>query len=189
MLVIRTKHFWLSSAPARRSGHGIMRVQLLMAQSAERELGMAWLWPERLDIEVPAAVCTAATMGALGRIPVETRIAPKSENWQLSPHRRGVGELCASIGRVFCSSPGRHRRALTTRLGFPHGNGALPCGNPAGVRWACRLRPGELQNTRCATTAEVKILHWGTAQLEMTSPLGVGISTWCPNLHFSDIGC
>ena len=22
----------------------------------------------------------------------------------------------------------------------------------------------------CATTAEVKILHWGTAQLEMTSP-------------------
>ena len=33
-----------------------MRVQLLMAQSAERELGMAWLWPERLDIEVPAAV-------------------------------------------------------------------------------------------------------------------------------------
>ena len=147
-----------------------MRVQLLMAQSAERELGMAWLWPERLDIEVPAAVCTAATMGALGRIPVETRIAPKSENWQLSPHRRGVGELCASIGRVFCSSPGRHRRALTTRLGFVHGNGALPCTNPAGVRWACRLRPGELQNTRCATTAEVKILHWGTAQLEMTSP-------------------
>ena len=73
MLVIRTKHFWLGSAPARRSGHGIMRVQLLMAQSAERELGMAWLWPERLDIEVPAAVCSAATMGALGRIPVETR--------------------------------------------------------------------------------------------------------------------
>ena len=68
-----------------------MRVQLLMAQSAERELGMAWLWPERLDIEVPAAVCSTATMGALGRIPVETRIAPKSENWQLSPHRRGVG--------------------------------------------------------------------------------------------------
>jgi len=101
MLVIRTKHFWLGSAPARRSGHGIMRVQLLMAQSAERELGMAWLWPERLDIEVPAAVCTAATMGALGRIPVETRIAPKSENWQLSPHRRGVGELCASIRRRF----------------------------------------------------------------------------------------
>ena len=101
MLVIRTKHFWLGSAPARRSGHGIMRVQLLMAQSAERELGMAWLWPERLDIEVPAAVCSAATMGALGRIPVETRIAPKSENWQLSPHRRGVGELCASIRRVF----------------------------------------------------------------------------------------
>ena len=122
MLVIRTKHFWLGSAPARRSGHGIMRVQLLMAQSAERELGMAWLWPERLDIEVPAAVCSAATiMGALGRIPVETRIAPKSENWQLSPHRRGVGELCASSRRVFCSSPGRHRRALTTRLGFVHG--------------------------------------------------------------------
>ena len=119
MLVIRTKHFWLGSAPARRSGHGIMRVQLLMAQSAERELGMAWLWPERLDIEVPAAVCSAATMGALGRIPVETRIAPKSENWQLSPHRRGVGELCASIRRVFSSSsPGRHRRALTTRLGL-----------------------------------------------------------------------
>ena len=69
-----------------------MRVQLLMAQSAERELGMAWLWPERLDIEVPAAVCTAATMGALGRVPVETRLAPKSESWQLSPHRRGVGE-------------------------------------------------------------------------------------------------
>ena len=165
MLVIRTKHFWLSSAPARRSGHGIMRVQLLMAQSAERELGMAWLWPERLDIEVPAAVCTAATMGALGRIPVETRIAPKSENWQLSPHRRGVGELCASSRRVFWSSCGRPRHAPTTRLGFPHGNGALPCGNPAGVRWACRLRPGELQNTRCATTAEVKILHWGTASV------------------------
>ena len=49
-----------------------MCVQLLMAQSAERELGMAWLWPERLDIEVPVAVCTAATMGALGRVPVET---------------------------------------------------------------------------------------------------------------------
>ena len=48
--------FWLSSTPARRSGHGIMHVQLLLAQSAERELGMAWLWPERLDIEVPTAV-------------------------------------------------------------------------------------------------------------------------------------
>ena len=150
-----------------------------MAQSAERELGMAWLWPERLDIEVPAAVCSTATMGALGRIPVETRIAPKSENWQLSPHRRSVGELCASIGRVFCSSPGRHRRALTTRVGLlPDcctGKGSVrasPCSNPAGVRWAWdRLRPGELQNTRCATTAEVKILHWGTAaQLQMTSP-------------------
>ena len=39
-----------------RSGHGIMHVQLLLAQSAERELGMAWLWPERLDIEVKTAV-------------------------------------------------------------------------------------------------------------------------------------
>ena len=62
-----------------------MRVQLLMAQSAERELGMAWLWPERLDIEVPTAVCSAAMMGALGRIPVETRIAPKSERTGSSP--------------------------------------------------------------------------------------------------------
>ena len=50
--------FWLSlsSTPARRSGHTILHVQLLLAQSAERELGMAWLWPERLDIEVPTAV-------------------------------------------------------------------------------------------------------------------------------------
>ena len=56
MLVIRTKHSRLSSTPARRSGHGIMHVQLLLAQSAERELGMAWLWPERLDIEVQTAV-------------------------------------------------------------------------------------------------------------------------------------
>ena len=55
-LVIRTKHLWLSSTPDRRSGHGIMHVQLLLAQSAERELGMAWLWPERLDIEVQTAV-------------------------------------------------------------------------------------------------------------------------------------
>ena len=104
-----------------------MRVQLLMAQSAERELGMAWLWPERLDIEVPTAVCSAATMGALGRIPVETRIAPKSENWQLSPHRRGVGELCAWSWRVFCSSCGRPWRPLTKRLRLMHGNGPLPC--------------------------------------------------------------
>ena len=56
MLVVRTKHFRLSSTPARRSGHSIMHVQLLLAQSAERELGMAWLWPERLDIEVKTAV-------------------------------------------------------------------------------------------------------------------------------------
>ena len=153
-----------------------MRVQLLMAQSTERELGMAWLWPERLDIEVPTAVCSAATMGALGRIPVETRIAPKSENWQLSPHRRGVGELCASRRRVFWSCCGRPRHAPTTRLGFPHGEGASPCGNPAGARWACRLRPGELQNTRCATTAEVKILHWGPSHVEMPTPTGTHLS-------------
>ena len=127
MLVIRTKHFRLGLTPARRSGHTILHVQLLLAQSAERELGMAWLWPERLDIEVPAAVCTAATMGALGRIPVETRIAPKSENWELSPHRRGVGDLCASSRRRFCTSPGRPRHAPTTRLGFVHGEGASPC--------------------------------------------------------------
>ena len=56
MLVVRTKYFWLSSTLARRSGHGIMHVQLILAQSAERELGMAWLWPERLDIEVQTAV-------------------------------------------------------------------------------------------------------------------------------------
>ena len=41
---------------ARTPGHGILHVQLLLAQSAERELGMAWLWPERLDIEVQTAV-------------------------------------------------------------------------------------------------------------------------------------
>ena len=34
----------------------VMHVQLLLAQSAERELGMAWLWPERLDIEVQTAL-------------------------------------------------------------------------------------------------------------------------------------
>ena len=51
MLVIRMKHFRLGLTPARRSGHTILHVQLLLAQSAERELGMAWLWPERLDIE------------------------------------------------------------------------------------------------------------------------------------------
>ena len=148
MLVIRTKHFRLGLTPARRSGHTILHVQLLLAQSAERELGMAWLWPERLDIEVPAAVCSAATMGALGRIPVETRIAPKSENWQLSPHRRGVGELCAWSWRVFCSSCGRPRRSLTKRLRFPHGDGPSPCGNRPGFSWACRYRPQVLQNTR-----------------------------------------
>ena len=52
MLVIRTKHFRLGLTPARRSGHTILHVQLLLAQSAERELGMAWLWPERLDIVI-----------------------------------------------------------------------------------------------------------------------------------------
>ena len=57
MLVIRTKHIRLGLTPARRSGHGIMHVQLLLAQSAERELGMAWLWPERLDIEVQTNGC------------------------------------------------------------------------------------------------------------------------------------
>ena len=108
--------------------------------------------------------------GALGRVPVETRLAPKSESWQLSPHWRGVGDLCASSRRRFCTSPGRPRHALTTRLGFVHGEGASPCTNPAGVRWACRLRPGEVQNTRCATTAEVKISHWGPSHVEMTSP-------------------
>ena len=56
MLVIRTKHFRLGLTPARRYGHTILHVQLLLAQSAERELGMAWLWPERLDIEVKTAV-------------------------------------------------------------------------------------------------------------------------------------
>ena len=123
MLVIRTKHFWLGSAPARRSGHGIMRVQLLMAQSAERELGMAWLWPERLDIEVPAAVCTAATMGALGRIPVETRIAPKSENWQLSPHRCGVGR--ASTPSQFVSVCMPSLRSFRCLQGFICVHGVL----------------------------------------------------------------
>ena len=54
--MVRTKYFWLSSTLARRSGHGIMHVQLILAQSAERELGMAWLWPERLDIEVQTAL-------------------------------------------------------------------------------------------------------------------------------------
>ena len=48
--------FRLGLTPARRSGHTILHVQLLLAQSAERELGMAWLWPERLDIEVQTAV-------------------------------------------------------------------------------------------------------------------------------------
>ena len=57
-------------------------------------------------------------MGTLGRIPVETRIAPKRENWQLSPHRRGVGELCAWSQRVFCTDCGRPRRPLRKRLRF-----------------------------------------------------------------------
>ena len=60
MLVVRTKlKAFLAQFDARstpRSGHGIMHVQLILAQSAERELGMAWLWPERLDIEVKTAV-------------------------------------------------------------------------------------------------------------------------------------
>ena len=87
-------------------------------------------------------------MGTLGRIPVETRSAPKRENWQLSPHRRGVGELCAWSWRVFWSGCGRPRRPLTKRLRFLHGEGPSPCSNPAGIRWACRYRPQQLQNTR-----------------------------------------
>ena len=66
MLVIRTKHFRLSSTPVRRSGHTILHVQLLLAQSAERELGMAWLWAERLDIEVKTAACFAPIAGGHG---------------------------------------------------------------------------------------------------------------------------
>ena len=34
-------------------------------------------------------------MSMLGRIPVETQIAPKREKWKLFPHRRGVDELGA----------------------------------------------------------------------------------------------
>ena len=32
---VRAKHFWLSSTPARRSGHGIMHVQLLPESAVE----------------------------------------------------------------------------------------------------------------------------------------------------------
>ena len=169
MLVIRTRHFWLSSAPARRSGHGIMRVQLLMAQSAERELGMAWLWPKRLDIEVPAAVCTAATMGALGQIPVETRIAPKSENWQLSPHRRGVGELCAWSWRVFWRYCGRPWRPLTKRLRLMHGDGPrASIGLHSHGHAATGRNSAKTLDAR--RPQKLKISHWGPSHVEMTSP-------------------
>ena len=70
---------------------------------------------------------------------VETRIAPRRENWQLSPHRRGVCELCPWRWRVFgsgCGTCGRPRQPLTKaqtlemkrkrlpfRSAFVHGEG------------------------------------------------------------------
>ena len=116
-------------------------------------------------------------MDTLGRIPVETRSAPKRENWQLSPHRRGVGELCAWSWRVFCSSCGRPRRSLTKRLRFLHGNGPLPCRNRPGFSWACRYRPQVLQNTR-ARRPQKSRFHTGdplTYDVEMPTPNAMGI--------------
>ena len=105
------------------------------------------------------------------RVPVETRLAPNIVRTGSSPltgaasvtFARQLAECFAPQSWAAPTSDKRH--APTTRLGLLHGEGASPCGNPAGIRcghadWD-RLRPGEVQNTRCATTAEVKILHWG----------------------------
>ena len=88
-------------------------------------------------------------MDTLGRIPVETRIAPKRENWQLSPHRRGVGELCAAV-----------QQSAWILMGMP-------------------LPAATAPKHSCATTAEVKILHWGTAQLEMPTPINILLVKVC----------
>ena len=51
-----TNEAFLAQFDTRSTLRPHLHVQLLLAQSAERELGMAWLWPERLDIEVQTAV-------------------------------------------------------------------------------------------------------------------------------------
>ena len=120
---------------------------------------------------------STAMMGTLGWIPVETRIAPKRENWQLSPHQRGVGELCAWSWRVFGSDCGRPRRAAasdkTERLRFVHGISATDrCAvhESAWILMGMPLPAATAPKHSCATTAKVKILHWGPSHVEMPTP-------------------
>ena len=82
-------------------------------------------------------------MGTLGRIPVETRSAPKREIWQLS--LTGAASVsCAGPGECFGGGgPG----PLTKRFVSARGR-TVPVRESSWHPWACRYRPQVLQNTR-----------------------------------------
>ena len=124
-------------------------------------------WPERGDMDVPMAVCTAVVMSKLSTVPTHEQIALWRENLTSSMTVAVSPCLEVIIFGVFCSCCGRLRRRMKKPMGGVHASGADACTPRLRSRWPCRRRPGELQNTPTTSCAKVKVLHRGTAQVEI----------------------
>ena len=116
-------------------------------------------------------------MGMLGRILVETQIAPKREKWKLFPHRRGVDELGAWSPNECLVPIAGPRRPLTTdkttsfrarQRTVSHARNGMDSHGHAATGWERYLTLVRDDRSRD------KILHWGTAQLEMPTELPNG---------------
>ena len=127
-------------------------------------------WPERADMDMPMAVCVAVMMVKLGPGPSDEQIALWREHMTSALTVAVLGVSRGDPVGAFCSCCGRLRRRLAKPIRFVHGRGPRPCTNRLRLRWPCRRRPGELQNTPTTSCANVNVLLSEVTHLEIASP-------------------
>jgi len=94
-------------------------------------------WPERVDMDVLMAVCTAVVMGELSSMPPDEPIALWREHLTSSMTDAVLGVSGGDPVGAFWSCCGRPRRRLAKPIGFVHGRGPRPCTNRLRLRWPC----------------------------------------------------
>ena len=93
------------------------------------------------------------------------------ERSQMHSDDRSIARSAEASAHPFGSSCGRTAATLLKRSGFVHGGGLSPCTNRPALTCECTAQRQQLPNPRTRWHENLKISHWGTAQLEMTSPI------------------
>ena len=127
-------------------------------------------WPERDNMDVTMAVCTAVMMDELNPMPSDEQIALWREHLTSSMTVGVSACLKVMLVGAFCSCCGRLRRRMRKRDELLHASGADACSNPARLRRPWRRRPQWRQNRPHVRRPNVKVLLSVNAHPENAHP-------------------